>query len=184
MSFAFNYSERRQKLAAGLHGGVTATSPGPLNLVNAAAVGKLFLDLYVANSSFVATPDALMDLTTITALEAITGLDVYGPVGVGAGGSGYVHQAITAITVTQDDVNNRVKLVPTPTVFTFPSLGPISSAFTLRYLVVKAVSIDNGADIFPVFAYDGGDVNGKIVSGGGTITVSLPELDALNSLGI
>ena len=163
-SFWFTEAYKRLFLPAGLFG--QSLDALALNLPNAASATRLKADLYVANSSFVATNDTLMDITSIASLQAVTGLAKHQ-------GASYVSKNITAVALAVDNTLNKVTFTPTPTSFSWLALEAATAGYTLRALVGR---YDNGAGIdLPVFWYDGGNVIGLPMLGG-DVNVSLPAL--------
>jgi hypothetical protein len=180
MSFAFTGNVRRVFLGAGLHGGVEDSDA--INLVNLATTTRLKLDLYLSTTFQAVFDEAtLADLLTTTGgLNSVAGLSIYN-------GSGYTSKDILVVAPTADNTLNRVVFTPGSPNYPWTSLGAPTGGFRyLRYLVVT-VTPTGGTGFgtkLPIFAYDGGDVNGKDLVAGGDVNVSLPQVLAINMLGV
>ena len=168
-SFWFTEAYRRQFLPAGLYG--QPLDALALNLANAATAGRLKLDLIVANSSFVATNDTLMDKLSMTGggatgLLATTGLARHQ-------GASYVSKPISTVVPGKDDTLNKITFPITDTLYQWLALEAASAGYSLR----AAVGFYDNLPTFdlPVFWYDGGNVNGLPMLGG-DVNVSLPAL--------
>lgn len=184
MSFAFTGNLHRLFLASGLHG--QAANADAINLVNLAATNvRLHLDLYTSSTFPAVFPTSTLPGTVATtaALQAVSGLSIYN-------GSGYADKEITGVlTVTANTTTHQVTMTPAVTDYnwTVPVLGAPTGGFIwLRYLIVSfTTDAGTGAGTKrPLFAYDGGDVNGKSVAAGGEINVSLPLVLAVGAIGV
>lgn len=171
MGLMFSEAAKRLRLGAGLYGQTTDSLA--LNLVDAAAAGRLFLDLYVSNSTFVATESDLAKITSVANLQAVTGLAEHQ-------GAGYASKSINTATPTVDSSTDKVVWAPDPTDFTWSALAAATAGYSLQALLVR---YDNGAGTdLPVYWHNGNGVT-AVPMVGGDVNVSLPFIDAVFSIG-